>query len=180
MITPKRAQQGDLEKLYERLKGYRTAMFTTISKEGHIHSRPMETQEREPDGDLWFVTSRQTLKVEELEANPNVGIIYFRDRDGSYVSIAGTARLSDDREPIRRKWKEDWRAWFGEGPESPDLCLIKVKVNEAEYWEPEGGTLRVMFEAARARLTGEHPELNEPEKIVVGKEKIEPEFIDPV
>ncbi|MDB5097029.1 MAG: pyridoxamine 5-phosphate oxidase [Cyanobacteria bacterium RYN_339] len=178
MHQPKRAEKGDLEQLYQRLKQYRTAMFTTVGKGGHIHSRPMETQEREPDGDLWFVTSKKTLKVDELGENPNVGIIYFRDGDSSYISIAGTARIEDDPALIRSKWKEDWRVWFGEGPESPDICLIKVAVDEAEYWQPEGGTLRVMFEAARAYVTGGHPELNEPERIVAGP-KPDREFIDP-
>jgi general stress protein 26 len=139
----------------------------------------METQGRAADGDLWFVTSKQSLKVDELAANPNVGVIFFHEDDCSYVSIAGTARLCEDPDLVRAKWKEEWRAWFEAGADSPDICLIKVKVNEAEYWAPERAGLKVMFETARAALTGEHPEIKRPEKLVVGPEKIEPEFIDP-
>ena len=165
MKEPMKAERGDLTTLYERLKSFDTAMFSTIGANGLIHARPMMTQEREADADLWFVTSRATLKIDELEANPSVGITYFRDSDKAYVSIAGRAKVTDDQVRIRQLWKESWRAWFPDGPEQSDIVLIKVEVVEAEYWQPEGGTLRVMFEQARAALTGEHPELNAPEHV---------------
>lgn len=183
MTQPKVAQQADLEQLYERLKEFDTAMLTTVGRNGHIHSRPMMTQERERDADLWFVTSRRSLKVEELTAHPAVGVIYFRDRDKAYVSLSGTAHLCTDPELARRQWKESWRAWFPEGPESRDLMLIKVDVQEAEYWIPEGGTLRVMFEEARTAISGERPSLAEPERLVMPEAKspgeVDPEFVDP-
>jgi general stress protein 26 len=165
MHTTRRAGPGDLEKLYERLKEFDTAMFTTVGKDGKLHSRPMMTQEREKDADLWFVTSMDTTKVLEMRANPQVGITYFRDRDQAYVSVSGKARIEIDRDLIKRKWKESWRAWFPDGPESPDICLMKVEVTEAEYWEPQGGTLYVIFEQVRGALTGDHPEINPPERL---------------
>jgi general stress protein 26 len=179
MTQPKRAERGDLDALYQRLKEFDTAMFTTVSKEGFIHSRPMMTQEREPDADLWFVTSSKTLKVEELASHPKVGIIYFRDRDKAYISLAGTAHIIANKDLIARKWKESWRAWFPEGIDSPDLVMIKVDVHEAEYWEPEGGQLRVMFEMARGVIKGEHPEINPPERVRVA-DAPQREFSDPV
>ena len=156
------AKKLDLDALYERLKDHDVGMLTTVSKDGHIHSRPMMTQEREPDADLWFVTALDTEKVEEIRQHPQVGVIYYRDSDKAYVSISGVAHLQQDRELIKRKWKESWRAWFPEGPDQANLVLIKIDAQEAEYWEPEGGKLKVMFETARGMVTGEHPELNPP------------------
>lgn len=154
-----------IDALLDRLREFDIAMFTTVAPGGHVHSRPMQTQEREPDCDLWFVSSMATHKVDELKAHPRVGVIYHRDRDHAYASLAGTARIHQDRDLIRSKWKEDWRAWFPDGPDQADLCLIKVDVEQAEWWFPEGGQLRVMFEVARAYVSGDHPELNEPERL---------------
>ena len=52
--------------------------------------------------------------------------------------------------------------WFPDGPDQADIALIKVDAVEAEYWEPKGGKLTVMFEMARGLLKGEHPEINPP------------------
>lgn len=158
------AEKIQLEGLYERLKDYRTAMLTTVTTDGYIHSRPMMTQEREPEADLWFVSSLNTDKVQEIQAHPKVGVIYFHDSDNSYISLSGVARVETNREFLHRHWKEEWRAWFPDGPEQADLCMINVEAHEAEYWEPKGGRIRVMFEMARGVLTGKHPEINPPIK----------------
>lgn len=156
------AEKIQLDELYRRLKDYRTAMLTTVTAEGYIHSRPMMTQEREPDADLWFVSSLNSDKIQEIGVHPKVGVIYFHDSDNSYISLSGIARVETDKEFIRSHWKEDWRAWFPEGPEQADICMIKVEAHEAEYWEPKGGRIRVMFEMARGVVTGTHPEINPP------------------
>lgn len=156
------ANKLDLDALHERIKDHDVAMLTTVSQDGYIHSRPMMTQEREPDADLWFVTALDTEKVEEIRTHPKVGVIYYRESDRAYVSLSGVAHLEQNRELIKRKWKESWRAWFPEGPEQANLVLIKIDAHEAEYWEPKGGKLKVIFEAARGMVTGRHPEINPP------------------
>lgn len=156
------ATQLDLDALLERIKDYKTAMLTTVSPEGYIHSRPMATQEREPDADLWFVSALDTEKINEIKTHPKVGVLYYRDADNAYVSVSGVATIETDKDLIKRKWKESWKVWFPDGPDQHDLCLIKIEPHEAEYWEPKGGKLTVMFEMARAFVAGDHPELNPP------------------
>lgn len=154
-----------LKELLATLQAFEIAMFTTVDAHGHIHSRPMQTQEAEEDCDAWFVSSLETTKIAELKANPNVGLIYRRDKDQAYISLAGKAELITDKQVIHDKWKEDWRAWFPDGPDQSDLVLIKVHADEAEWWVPEGGRLSVMFEAARGYVTGTEPKLNPPQRI---------------
>ena len=86
----------DFNALWERIQDHRTAMLTTVSPNGFIHSRPMMTQEREAGSDLWFVTSINSEKVDEIKANPKVGVLYYRDADNAYVSVAGTAHIEQD------------------------------------------------------------------------------------
>src|SRR5690606_39937788 len=119
------------DELYELIDQIETAMFTTRRPDGRLVSRPMATQGRDPIADLWFVTSIESHKLDELEGDPNVNLGYFDTRSWEWVSVSGTARLSTDREQIRRLYEPDWKAWFGEvdevrngGPEDPRLVLI--------------------------------------------------------
>lgn len=152
----------DREQLHRMIADFKTAMLVTRDAHDHLHARPMMTQAREPDADVWFVSALESEKVAEMRAHPVVGVIYYRDADQSYVSLSGRAELETDRQAIQARWQESWRAWFPEGPEQANLVLIKVHAEEAEYWQPEGGQLRVIFDTARAYVTGEKPEINPP------------------
>jgi chloramphenicol 3-O-phosphotransferase len=48
-----------LDDLYDLIDGIEIAMFTTRRADGHLVSRPMQTQERTSGVDLWF---RRTLR----------------------------------------------------------------------------------------------------------------------
>ena len=102
-----------VEELYDLIEGIEIAMFTTRRTDGRLVSRPMATQERQPGADLWFVTDIETHKVDELEQDPNVNVSYYRDRTKEWVSVSGTARISQDRTQIHELYRPDWRAWFG-------------------------------------------------------------------
>lgn len=153
-----------LDELHEHLKDFSVAMLTTVTRDGYLHGRPMMTQEREPDADLWFVSALHTDKIAEIQANPKAGVIYHRDRDNAYVSLTGDVEIVQDPAFLRKHWKESWRAWFPEGPDQADLCMIKIRAKEAEYWEPKQGRFRVIFDTARGALTGHRPEISPPVK----------------
>jgi len=56
------------------IKDTRFAMFTTRHRNGHLHSRPMTTQNTRVDEDdsLWFFMSRTREPVAELQADETV------------------------------------------------------------------------------------------------------------
>ena len=47
-------------------------MLTTADADGHLVSRPMSTREMDENGDIWFFTSDDTKKVDEVEADHDV------------------------------------------------------------------------------------------------------------
>lgn|SRR5699024_4893580 len=83
------------EVLVDILKDAKVMMLNTLSKEGKIVTRPMQAQEIEFDGDLWFITRKDTEKYEEIKANPMVNVAVAGD---SYASISGKAVFIDDKE----------------------------------------------------------------------------------
>lgn len=125
-----------VKKLIDKIE---TAMLTTIAAEGLV-SRPMQTQDIEFDGDLWFLTSKETDKYQELLKNPSVNVAYV---DKSYVSIRGTAELVEDIERKKELWSPRYEAYLGTTYEDPKVVLIKVNTEAAEYWETGNTTKSV-------------------------------------
>jgi general stress protein 26 len=125
-----------IKKLIDKIE---TAMLTTISAEGLV-SRPMQTQDIEFDGDLWFLTSKETDKYQELLKNPSVNVAYV---DKSFVSIRGTAELVEDIERKKELWSPRYEAYLGTTYEDPKVVLIKVNTEAAEYWETGNTTKSV-------------------------------------
>lgn len=143
-----------IEKLKELLENIDFAMLTTMSG-GKLRSRPMSTQKLEFDGDLWFFTSDQTHKVEEIEADNRVNVAYADPDDNTYVSVFGHAEMVKDRAKIEELWNPIYKAWFPDGLDDPTLCLLKVKVEEAEYWDSSNSKIVQLVGFIKALATGQ-------------------------
>jgi len=148
------------KQFHEILTDFDNAMLVTRAPDRLLHARPMAIAEVEPDGDVWFVTSSASGKVDEILDDPIVAVTL---QSGSrFLSLSGTASLSDDRSRIAELWKEPWKVWFPEGKDDPDLVLLKVTASEGEYWDNSGlNGLKYAFEAGKADLQGERPDLDD-------------------
>lgn len=158
--------QEAIKTLRELIKDIDFAMLTTIDADGSLLSRPMSTQEAEFDGDLWFFTSADTGKVGDIRGNSRVNVAYARPDDQTYVSVSGEAELLNDRAKMKELWSPVYKAYFPNGLDDPQLRLIKVHVDKAEYWKGHG-LVRTVIGFARA-LTGQEADLGENEKLQLG------------
>ena len=151
--TNQRALLGDL------LKDTRFAMFTTRHPNGHLHSRPMTTQNSKVDEDdsLWFFMSRKGDPVADFEADPTVNVAYANPSKDHYVSVSGTAAVVDSLDKKRQLWNKQSEAWFPGGPTDPDLALVQVQITHANYWDVEESKLVQLYEMAKAVVTGKPP-----------------------
>ncbi len=140
-------------KVAELAKDIRIAMLTTIAADGTLIGRPMAQQEVEPDGDLWFFAQRDSREVAQITANPNVGVTL--SSDSTWISIAGTAEVVDDAAKARELWNSWVEAWLPEGPDDPNVVLIRVSAEGAEYWDTPGGRVASAISFAKTKLTGE-------------------------
>ena len=165
-----------LDDLYALIDGIQVAMFTTRRVDGHLVSRPMQTQERGAGADFWFVTNGEDHKLDELENDRHVNLAYYRDRTREWVSVSGTARVSRDREQIRRLYKPDWKAWFGDeggerdgGPDDPRLTLLLVDAHSVVYMKSDTPLPVVLFEVVKGMVTGSPPDIGSV-RVVTGGE----------
>lgn len=157
-----------LDDLYELIDGIEVAMLTTRRADGHLVSRAMQTQKRTAGTDLWFVTNWFDGKLDEIALDPHVNVSYYRDRTRDWVSVSGTAILSRDRSLIAGLYKPDWKAWFPEekgnpkrdgGPVDERIALILVEAHTVSYSKTDRPAPLVLFEIARAMVTGSPPKV---------------------
>jgi hypothetical protein len=62
-----------------------------------------------------------------------------------------------DRGKMEALWRPQYRAWFPDGLDDPDLGLLKVSIEAAEYWDSPSSPVVHLIGLARAVLTGEPP-----------------------
>lgn len=153
-----------VEKLKDLIEGIDFCMLTTMDS-GHLRSRPMSTQQFEFNGDLWFFTSERTHKVEDIRNDNRVNVAYSDGKSDRYVSVSGRAEIVKDRAKIEELWNPILKAWFPEGLDDPSLCLLKINVDQAEYWDTPSGMIVQLFGFVKAIATGQEMNAGEHEKI---------------
>ena len=160
------AQAGEgVKKLAELIRGIKVAMLTTVAEDGSLRSRPMATQEADFDGTLWFVTRAGAPKVGEVERDERVCVSYSSPDDQRYVSVSGTARLVRDRAKVRELWCPAHKEWFPQGPDDPELALLRVEPERAQYWDFPSGTLVQIAGLVKSVVTGQPAAAGEHEKL---------------
>ena len=148
------AQKRD--RLKDLVGDFDTAMLVTRSQDGGMHGRPLAIAEKRDDGALYFATSVESTKVDEIEADPHVTVTMQQGR--RFVSLSGVARVVRDRQLVERLWSEAWKVWFPQGKDDPSLRLLEIDPTEASYWDSSGlQGLKYLFEAAKAYVTGTRP-----------------------
>lgn len=89
---------------------------------------------------LYTATSKQTDKVDELEANPHTHILIGYEGEGfgdDYLEIMGTAEVTDDEGLIDKVWNEAMESYF-EGPDDPNLVILKVQPDAMRVMNKKG------------------------------------------
>ncbi len=161
-------KSGDpVQKLGELIKEIRIAMLTTVEADGILHSRPMATQSVDFDGDLWFFTSAESGKAHEISNNQRVNLNYSGKDDNLYVSVSGTAQIVRDKDKIKELWQPVLKAWFPDGLDDPNLALLRVSVEKAEYWDSPHSAVVKVVGFIQALATGKPANLGENKEIIL-------------
>ena len=144
-------------KLRKLIGDTKFCMLTTMEPDGSLHSRPMAVQQTEFDGDLWFFTGKSTEKVRELAREQHANVSFSNPGDNAYVSVSGRARIVDDKAKAKELWNPFYRTWFPKGLDDPELTLLKVEVDHAEYWDAPNSLVTHLFGVVKATVTGKSP-----------------------
>ena len=145
------------DKVVELMRSDRFCMLTSIGAgdQGRLHAHPMTPQEVTDDADTWFFIDSSSEQAGNINAEKRVNLAFS---DGStWLSVAGHGRVVHDAAKVDELWNPMVEAWFPEGKDSPDLALLLVQSDSAEYWDTPGGRIASALAFAKTRITGERP-----------------------
>jgi general stress protein 26 len=149
----------------QMIENIHVAMLTTLLPDGVLRSRPMAPVRREFDGDLWFFTNAQTPKVDEVQSHPQVNIAFAEPKSRCYISLSGCGSLVHDRKKLEVLWHADYEEWIPQGLNDPELALLRVDIQRAEYWDERSSAVVQIGDFFRAMITGQRLHHGEHERI---------------
>jgi general stress protein 26 len=153
----KSGNPGDdtLEALGKRIESIRSAMLVTTDEHGNPWSRPMITREMDENGCLWFFTKRDSEKISHIARDNRVNVAYSKPDDALYLSVTGQAEVVDEMDKKKELWNPFVKAWFPDGLDDPELVLLKITPERAEYWQgPSTQIGRIISIAAKLASGG--------------------------
>jgi general stress protein 26 len=144
----------DFDHIRALVRRLRVGMLTTADARGRLRSRPLETLDFDDAGRLWFFVGQHSPKVDELERlSGQVNLSYGDTSEYLFVSISGYATVSQDRRQIERLWTPAARAFFPQGEDDPELAVLCVAGENAEFWDAPGSGVVRLIELTR-RIAG--------------------------
>jgi general stress protein 26 len=167
----------DHDRLWSLIKDLRFAMLTHRHGDGSLHAHPLTLQDKSIDelGVLHFFVGRTTEVGERIRVDGNVNISFVDPNKDIYVSIAGQATISEDKDTKKRLFNALDRGWFPGGVDDPNLELVEVRIKHAEYWDVKESKLTQLLKIATAAAThtqahvGTHGELRIGEHVAPAK-----------
>jgi general stress protein 26 len=159
-------EQERRDKVKQMIADARICMLTTMTADGKHVSRPMALQDVEFDGDLWFFAYSDSDLVEQIALHPQVNVSFSDQKQNNWISLAGEAVRTDNPAKAEELWSAPLKAWFPDGLETPNLTLVKVNADTAEYWEAAHSSKVVtLLGYAKAAVTGKTPDAGENETV---------------
>jgi general stress protein 26 len=147
------SEPGDFAKLGQLISDIRVGLLTTVDRDGHFHTRPVQTLQVEGDQALWFFTDWSSSKVDELRHDVRVSVGYADPAKNVYCAVSGLGKLFRDVQKAKQLWAIEQRAYYPDGPEDERLALLRVQIERAEYWIAPG-RISYIVAAVKAAVTG--------------------------
>ena len=120
--------------------------------------RPMAHTAKRDDKTLWFITADGTDIAKAAQGGAEGHYTLACGHGQLYATIRGKLSVVDDPAKLDEIWSPMAAAWFEDGREDDDICLVAFRPSEAEVWETDGKA-KALFEMARANMTDDTPEL---------------------
>ena len=140
------------KKIKELAVEIQTCMFCTYHG-SKLESRPMSTQQVDAEGNIWFLSDKNSKKNKAIATNHSVELFYSQGHD-KYLSIHGKATISYDKEKIKELWAPVAKIWFTDGVDDPNISVIKVSFSDGYYWDNKHGKMAELATMAVAFVTG--------------------------
>jgi general stress protein 26 len=154
----------DVDRAWELMKKIGFAMLVTHDGD-KLRARPMSAYLDRDNNAVYFLTDARRHKDEEIARNPGINLSFADAGDQKYVSVTGTAVVSNDRAKIKQLFTTTAKAWW-DSAEDPNIRVLKITPDDAEYWDSPGSVIAYV-KMATAAVTGSRPEIGDNRKVAL-------------
>lgn len=154
--------QRDQDRAWELMEKIGFAMLVTHDG-SKLRARPMSAYVERGENTIYFLTDARRHKDEEIARDPNINLSFADAGSQKYVSLTGTAVISNDRAKIRELFSTPAKAWW-DSAEDPNIRVLKVAPDDAEFWDSPG-TVVSYVKMATAAVTGSRPDIGTNRKV---------------
>jgi general stress protein 26 len=153
---------GNVDRAWELMRKIGFAMLVTRDGD-KLRARPMSAYLEREENKIYFLTDARRHKDDEIARNPGVNLSFADASGQKYVSLTGTAVVSNDRAKIKELFSTSAKAWW-DSAEDPNIRVLKITPDDAEYWDSPG-TIISYVKMAAAAATGAQPDIGENRKV---------------
>jgi general stress protein 26 len=154
----------DVDRVWELMKKIGFAMLVTIDGD-RLRARPMSAYLDREANAIYFLSDARRHKDEEIARNSHVNLSFADAGSQKYVSVTGTAAVSNDRGKIKQLFSTPAKAWW-DSAEDPNIRVLKITPDDAEFWDSPGSVISYVKMAAAA-VTGTRPDLGDNRKVAM-------------
>src|ERR1700754_3733983 len=154
----------DIDRAWELMKKIGFAMLVTRDGD-KLRARPMSAYLERENNAIYFLTDARRHKDEEIARNPGINLSFADAGDQKYVSVTGTAVVSNDRAKIKQLFSTPAKAWWNSA-DDPNIRVLKITPDDAEYWDSPGSVIAYV-KMATAAVTGSRPEIGNNRKVAM-------------
>jgi general stress protein 26 len=148
----------DTDRVWQLMKKIGFAMLVTRDGD-KLRARPMSAYLERDENAIYFLPDARRHKDDEIARDPHVNLAFADAGSQKYVSVSGTAAVSNDRARIRELFSTPAKAWW-DSAEDPNIRVLKVSPDDAEFWDSPGSVITYVKMAA-AIATGTRPNLGD-------------------
>ena len=155
---------SDIDRVWELMRKIGFAMLVTRDGD-KLRARPMSAYLVRDENVIYFLTDARRHMDEEIARNPQVNLSFANAGSQKYVSISGSAVISNDRAKIKQLFSTPAKAWW-DSADDPNIRVLKITPEDAEFWDSPG-TLTSYVKMAAAAITGARPDLGDNRKVAM-------------
>jgi general stress protein 26 len=139
------------DRIWELARKIDFCMFVSWDGERQ-QARPLSSRVERDEHAIYFLVSATGTKNEQIAQYPVVNLAYADTGGMKYLSISGSAAISNDRAKIKDLWSDfDKARWEDEN--DPDIRLLTVTPETGELWDSPGKAVAFATMVAAA-ITG--------------------------
>jgi general stress protein 26 len=100
------SKNDNIDRVWDIIEKVGVCMLTTQFA-GGLRARPLEARPDRDAGLIFFVTDIHSAKENEIEATPDVGLVFIDSDDKAYLSVTGRACIMRDAEKTKSGLAKD-------------------------------------------------------------------------